>query len=219
MAFFCGSSILKRMELYLTSFEKLKKDEEPIDRIVLDLCAMEEKCSYEQLLDLYAYCLVHEISLHIESLPGWFEKDKKVWNIPEEKRKEQAAKAGLDLVFPFRRRFASLSGLEKSAFRSSFHLNKLLLAYAREKGIEVLIRQSMELLEQRLFVPDPKKDGKQTPMKGHPVFIAQHATATCCRGCLNKWHHVPKGRKLLGHEKQEVMLLHKEWLEREMARK
>ena len=216
MAFFCGSSILKRMELYLTNFEKLKKDEEPIDRIVLDLCAMEEKCSYEQLLDLYAYCLVHEISLHIESLPGCFEKDKKVWNIPEEKRKEQA---GLDLVFPFRRRFASLSGLEKSAFRSSFHLNKLLLAYAREKGIEVLIRQSMELLEQRLFVPDPKKDGKQTPMKGHPVFIAQHATATCCRGCLNKWHHVPKGRKLLGHEKQEVMLLHKEWLEREMARK
>ena len=98
-------------------------------------------------------------------------------------------------------------------------MNKRLLAYAREKGIEVLIRQSMELLDQRLFVPDPKKDGKQTPMKGHPVFIAQHATATCCRGCLNKWHHVPKGRKLLGHEKQEVMLLHKEWLEREMARK
>lgn len=29
-------------------------------------------------------------------------------------------------------------------------------------------------------------DGKQTPMRGHPVFIAQRATATCCRECMAK---------------------------------
>lgn len=38
-------------------------------------------------------------------------------------------------------------------------------------------------------------DGKQTPMRGHPVFIAQHATATCCRECLKKWHNIKKRKK------------------------
>ncbi len=28
---------------------------------------------------------------------------------------------------------------------------------------------------------EPRNDGKQTPFRGHPVFTAQHATATCCR--------------------------------------
>lgn len=37
-------------------------------------------------------------------------------------------------------------------------------------------------------------------MRGHPVFIAQHATATCCRGCLNKWWKIPKGRELTEEE-------------------
>jgi hypothetical protein len=31
-------------------------------------------------------------------------------------------------------------------------------------------------------------------MRGHPVFIAQHATATCCRKCIQKWHGIEKGR-------------------------
>lgn len=42
--------------------------------------------------------------------------------------------------------------------------------------------------------------GKQTPMRGHPVFIAQHATATCCRGYLKKWHRIEKGRALYNGE-------------------
>ena len=40
----------------------------------------------------------------------------------------------------------------------------------------------------RIAPKEPLNDGKQTPMKGHPVFIAQHATATCCRECTRKWH-------------------------------
>ncbi len=39
-------------------------------------------------------------------------------------------------------------------------------------------------------------DGKQTPMKGHPVFIAKHATATCCRECIRKWHKIQPGKEL-----------------------
>ena len=37
-------------------------------------------------------------------------------------------------------------------------------------------------------------DGKQTPTKGHPVFVAQHATATCCRECIRKWHKIQPGK-------------------------
>jgi hypothetical protein len=49
------------------------------------------------------------------------------------------------------------------------------------------IKQSLNLL---------KNDGKQTPMKGQPVFIAQHATTTRCRGCISKWHGIEKSRAL-----------------------
>jgi hypothetical protein len=42
-------------------------------------------------------------------------------------------------------------------------------------------------------------------MRGHPVFIARHATATCCRGCISKWHGVEKGRAL--NEKKVVFFV------------
>ncbi len=41
---------------------------------------------------------------------------------------------------------------------------------------------------------------RQTPFRGHPVFIAQHATATCCRECLAKWHRIPRNTAFRPHE-------------------
>ncbi len=203
---------------YMKDFENQQWDSSAIDGVILDLSNMEKVCTYEQIIDLYAYCLVHELSFHIQSLPAQLIKDKKLWNIPEEKRKEQAQWAQLELVFPIERSFSTWNDLKQSAFRSSFYLNKKLIAYARKKGMETLMAHALLLLEPRLFVPVLKNDGKQTPMKGHPVFVAQHATATCCRGCLEKWHHVPKERKLTAKEKQEVLMLQKEWIEKELER-
>ena len=51
------------------------------------------------------------------------------------------------------------------------------------------------------YIPN---DGKQTPMRGHPVFIAQHACACCCRGCLNKWYRVAKDKQLNEAEQQKM---------------
>ena len=65
------------------------------------------------------------------------------------------------------------------------------------------------------FIPN---DGKQTPTKGHPVFVAQHATATCCRGCLEKWHRIPKGRELTWEEQEYVVDVIMEWISREMKK-
>ncbi len=63
-----------------------------------------------------------------------------------------------------------------------------------DKGPEIIDRHAADFIRQRLAPAAPINDGKQTPMRGHPVFIAQHATATCCRGCLEKWHAIPHGR-------------------------
>ena len=75
------------------------------------------------------------------------------------------------------------------------------------------VRQhAFDLIGKRLAPAEPYKDGKQTPWKGHPVFLAQHATATCCRGCLEKWHGIEKGRELTPEEKQHIVEAIKMWL-------
>ena len=86
--------------------------------------------------------------------------------------------------------------LSKSNFRSSFHLKEKYIEYINKKGLEKIREHAYDFINKRLkpsFIPN---DGKQTPMRGHPVFIAEHATATCCRGCLNKWYNIPKNREL-----------------------
>ncbi|MBS2140970.1 DUF4186 family protein, partial [Escherichia coli] len=57
----------------------------------------------------------------------------------------------------------------------------------------------------------PANGGKQTPMRGHPVFIAQHATATCCRGCLAKWHNIPQGVSLSEEQQRYIVAVIYQW--------
>jgi Domain of unknown function (DUF4186) len=104
------------------------------------------------------------------------------------------------------------AGLAKSEFRSRFRLGGKELDYLRRKGLAVVLEHAADFIEKRLAPAFPANDGKQTPMRHHPVFIAQHATATCCRGCLQKWHRIPKGRQLEAAEKQYVVEVIKRWL-------
>ncbi len=108
-----------------------------------------------------------------------------------------------------------LEALQKSKFRSRFTLKQKEKDYITEKGMDTIQRHAMDFVETRLSLIDPNKDGKQTPMRGHPVFIAQHATATCCRGCLMKWHHIPKGRELSLEEKKYIVCVIMRWIEKE----
>ena len=73
------------------------------------------------------------------------------------------------------------TGLSKSKFRSSFHLSKRDFDYIKSKGIDKVRSHAIDFIIKRLAPMNPINDGKQTPMHGHPVFVAQHATATCCR--------------------------------------
>ena len=64
------------------------------------------------------------------------------------------------------------------------------IKYIEEKGLNTIKIHAYDFVYKRLMPSYIEKDGKQTPMKGHPVFVAQHATATCCRKCLQKWHKI-----------------------------
>lgn len=113
----------------------------------------------------------------------------------------------------------ALDRLKTSKFRASFTLKEKDKAYVREKGMDTIRRHAHDFVRQRLapaFIPN---DGKQTPMHGHPVFIAQHACACCCRGCLNKWYHVPKGIDLNEQQQERIVNLLMAWIERQMHEK
>jgi hypothetical protein len=108
-----------------------------------------------------------------------------------------------------------LSSLRHSPFRSRIHLQEKELDYLRKKGIGEVLKHAADFVEKRLAPASPAKDGKQTPWHNHPVFVAQHATATCCRGCLQKWHQIPKGRALSGEEQQYIVEVIGKWLSQE----
>ncbi len=107
--------------------------------------------------------------------------------------------------------------LSRSAFRSRFHLKERERAYVLEKGMDTIERHAYDFIISRLAPEDIPNDGKQTPMKGHPVFIAQHATALCCRGCAEKWHKISKGRKMTESEIDYAVSVIMHYIRDEMA--
>ena len=109
-----------------------------------------------------------------------------------------------------------LESLSKSNFRSKFYLKEKDKEYVREKGINVIEEHARDFIEKRLAPAFPRNDGKQTPMRGHPVFIAQHATACCCRGCLYKWHKIPKNIELSKEQKDYIVEVIMTWIKRQM---
>jgi hypothetical protein len=110
-----------------------------------------------------------------------------------------------------------IDALAKHRFRAKFHL------YGRDRALVLLrgrgtIREHAEdFIAKRVAPAQPRKDGKQTPYRGHPVFVAQHATATCCRTCLERWHEIPKGRELSPEEQGYVVDVICRWIDRELG--
>lgn len=110
----------------------------------------------------------------------------------------------------------ALSKLKKSDFRAGFHLSEKDKAYIAEKGIETIRKHAEEFVRNRLAPAHPPNDGKQTPMRGHPVFVAQHACACCCRGCLEKWYRVSKGKELTESQQEKIVNLLIAWIMEEV---
>ena len=102
--------------------------------------------------------------------------------------------------------------LARSDFRARFRLRGRELEYLRSRGLEQVMEHAARFVDERLTPAEPPNDGKQTPYAKHPVFVAQHATATCCRGCLAKWHSIPKGRELTDADRAHVLAVLERWL-------
>jgi len=106
-----------------------------------------------------------------------------------------------------------LTALKQSKFRSKFKISQKDRDYITTKGLETIEEHAVQFINTRVAPDFPKNDGKQTPMRGHPVFIAQHATATCWRGCISKWHGIEKGRALNEKEVDFVVALIMGWID------
>ena len=128
--------------------------------------------------------------------------------LPDNLRKEEALR---DLDDLFR-------ALGRSSFRARFSLGARERAYLEEKGFDVVEEHARRFVAERLALAHPTNDGRQTPFRGHPVFIAQHATATCCRSCLRKWHGIPEGRPLTAREQAHVVAALARWLREGLPR-
>ncbi len=108
--------------------------------------------------------------------------------------------------------------LAQSAFRSRFHLSAADRAYIHSRGLATIRQHAATFVAQRLAPAVIANDGRQTPMRGHPVFVAQHATGCCCRGCLYRWHHIAPGHQLTPAEQQYAVSVLMAWIERQLQR-
>ena len=109
----------------------------------------------------------------------------------------------LDSVFP---------KLATSSFRAKFRLGPKDQAYLDSRGLDIVTEHARDLIAKRLAPAEPLNDGRQTPWRGHPVFVAQHATATCCRACLSKWHGIAAGQRLSAQDQDYIVAVIRHWL-------
>lgn len=108
--------------------------------------------------------------------------------------------------------------LAKSGFRSRFHLQARDLQYLQDKGLATVLVHARDFIGKRLAPEVIPNDGKQTPYRGHPVFVGQHATACCCRACLQKWHGIAAGHPLTAEEQDYLLSVLERWLRQEIER-
>ena len=111
-----------------------------------------------------------------------------------------------------------LNKLSMSKFRSGFNLKEKDIIYINDKGLDEIKKHANDFITKRLAPKTISNDGKQTPYKGHPVFIAEHATATC-RGCLYKWHYIPKDKELSNEEIDFIVDLIMSWINKQLQNK
>ncbi len=181
-------------------------------------------CDLRWIQELRRQCIRRGIPFTFRQTGAVFIKEGKVYRLERKLHSSQAQKSGYSYVpgcnsgaaikYQLPDRNELFAGLSRSDFRSRFHLTEKDKAYISEKGMDTIRSHAKDFIEKRLSPENPENDGKQTPMKGHPVFIAQHAAACCCRGCLEKWHKIPSGKVLTQTEQAYIVDVLMEWIER-----
>ncbi len=184
-------------------------------------------CDFRWIREVRRECVRHAVPFTFKQTGAVFIKDGRTYHIERAMQMPQAKKSCLSyipgqgsadgIVYKLPERGELFAGLRGSDFRSRFRLSADDKRYVAEKGMETIRRHAADFVEKRLSAENPENDGKQTPMNGHPVFIAQHATACCCRGCLEKWHHIPAGKVLNADEQEYIVGVLMYWIETQMG--
>ena len=104
----------------------------------------------------------------------------------------------------------------KSETRIIFWFDDKDIDYINEKGLDTIRQHAKDFIAKREAPAYIANDGKQTPMRGHPVFIAQHATATCCRECIRKWHKMQPGKELSQVQQDYLVDVIMTWIQKEI---
>ena len=182
-------------------------------------------CDFRWIQEIRRECIRCGVPFTFKQTGAVFIRDGKTYRLDRKDQIPQARKSGYSYIpgsrsadairYKLPERSSLFESLGKSEFRSRFHLSEKDKAYITEKGMETMRRHAEDLIAKRLAAENPENDGKQTPMKGHPVFIAQHATACCCRGCLEKWHHIPAGKTLTKDERSYIADVIMDWIKKE----
>ncbi len=183
-------------------------------------------CDFLWIKELRRQCIRQGVPFYFKQTGAKFIKDGRLYNIERRLQMIQAEKSGYsyvpgtgsadNIVYRLPERDVLFEKLGRSSFRSRFYLTEKDRKYVAEKGMDVIRSHAHDFVEKRLAPENPENDGKQTPMRGHPVFLAQHATACCCRSCLEKWHNIPSGKILTDAEKDYVVGVLMEWISRKM---
>lgn len=184
-------------------------------------------CDFRWIQEIRRECIRCGIPFYFKQTGALFAKDGKIYRIDRKLQMPQAKKSGYSYIpgtgsanaikYQLPERGALFAGLRKSDFRSRFHLTDQDRTYIQEKGLDIIRRHAADFVAKRLSPENPEHDGKQTPMKGHPVFSAQHATACCCRSCLEKWHHIPAGKILTDCEQAYIVEVLMQWISEELT--
>lgn len=85
--------------------------------------------------------------------------------------------------------------------------------YVTSRGMEILRLHAADFVNKRLAPANPKNDGRQTPTKGHPVFIAQHACGCNDRDSVAEFFEFEKGRELSDDEVTLIVDVILRWIE------
>lgn len=99
----------------------------------------------------------------------------------------------------------TLTALKTELIRHHYWLHATLgpraVNYARRKGKRGMKSALTQHLKKAIGDAHPFRDGWQTPYGDEDqgsriLFFAQHATASCCRKCVEIWHGIPTGDEL-----------------------
>jgi len=179
-------------------------------------------CDFRWIREVRRECIRCGVPFTFKQTGAVFIKDGRTYNIERKDQMAQARRSGYSyfpgkgtadaIKYTLPDREALFAGLRRSGFRNRFHLSEKDREYIAEKGMETIRSHARDFVEKRLAAENPENDGKQTPMRGHPVFIAQHAAACCCRSCLEKWHHIPAGKELTKEEQEYIVDVLTDWI-------